>query len=178
MYTYKKHNLDLKDTTKWPEAEKLKLNERQMQAYKHSLTNRFSIIQGPPGTGKTLIGLELVTTLLKNTDEQILILCNTNHALDQFLTGILNVTDDIVRMGNQSKNELLDQFNIKQLSQNQITDKRIKTFFYKLKCEYADLMQKFEELQNQIDGTDADRNLIEKKMLDIQVRHFYLKREK
>ena len=146
-----------------------------MVAFKHALTNQFSIIQGPPGTGKTLIGLELVTALLKNTDEQILILCNTNHALDQFLSGILNYTEDIVRMGNQSKNELLDKFNIKQLTENQITDKRIKSCFYKAKCDYADYMQKFEELQGQIDAA-PDRKPIEKRMLEIQVQFVCLKK--
>lgn len=130
---------------------------------------QFSIIQGPPGTGKTLIGLEILTTLLKNTDEQILIICCTNHALDQFLAGVLNYTEDIVRMGNQSKNELLDRFNIKQLTENYVTDKRIKNCFYKAKCEYTELMQKFEELQNKMDTND-ERKVIEKKMLDIQVQ--------
>lgn len=83
-----------------------------------------------------------------NTDSQILIVSYTNHALDQFLTGLLRYTDSIVRIGNQSKNEQLDCFNIKQLCENGISDKRIKTSLFKLKVAYTEAVQEFNDLQN------------------------------
>lgn len=94
------------------------------------------------------MGLAIISTLLMNTDAQILIVSYTNHALDQFLTGILRYTESIVRIGNQSKNENLDRFNIKQLCENATTDKRVKGRLFKLKISYSDAVKEFNELQN------------------------------
>ncbi len=87
-----------------------------------------ALIQGPPGTGKTYVGIQAVKALLantsgnakgldpstkqvddvpSNTDPQIhpcvgpvLIVCFTNHALDQFLEGLLAAgLTDMVRVG-------------------------------------------------------------------------------
>lgn len=106
--------------------------------------------------------------MIRNTDEQILVICYTNHALDQFLAGVLAITEDIVRMGNQSKNELLDKFNVKQLLETVVSDKRMKNCFYKAKCEYAELMEQFEVLQGK-KGSDNDAKLVESEILTIQV---------
>ena len=160
--------LDIKNTAKWPTAEELQLNESQFGAMKRALTQKFSVIQGPPGCGKTFIGLEIVSTLLLNTDAQILIICYTNHALDQFLAGILNYTEEIVRIGNQSKNELLDRFNVKQLSDNIITDKRLKNCLYKAKCDYAELLQRFQQIQLKMKETSSDEGLLNE-FVEIQV---------
>jgi len=75
-----------------------------------------NIFAGPPGTGKTYVGLRIIQTFLKNLFDRtlqhgfmedvetcgevehilpkqlktpILVVCYTNHALDQFLEGIL-----------------------------------------------------------------------------------------
>ena len=37
------------------------------------------------GTGKTFIGALIAEMIRENTDESILCVCYTNHALDQFL---------------------------------------------------------------------------------------------
>jgi helicase required for RNAi-mediated heterochromatin assembly 1 len=52
------------------------------------LTSRLALVQGPPGTGKTFVGLKAVEILLKNLGGTIVIACQTNHALDQFLEGL------------------------------------------------------------------------------------------
>lgn len=104
---------------------KNKLNAMQQEAFTAALTRELVIIQGPPGTGKTHLGLEIVKTIyayrrtLKNDAESIsgpiFILCYTNHALDQFLEGILKFTACIVRVGGQSKCEALKPYNLKEL---------------------------------------------------------------
>ncbi|XP_077298494.1 NFX1-type zinc finger-containing protein 1-like [Arctopsyche grandis] len=102
--------VDLTMDEAWPTAETLGFDESQYNAYKMALTREFVTIQGPPGTGKTYIGLKIVETLLKNISEAekpILVMCYTNHALDQFLSGILPTTENLVRIGGQSKNEAL-----------------------------------------------------------------------
>lgn len=170
IFIYKNQPLEMKDLSKWPTATQLGLNESQLNAFKSSLTRKFSVVQGPPGCGKTFIGLEIVATLLHNTDAQILIVCYTNHALDQFLTGLMKWTNDIVRIGNQSKNELLDQFNLKQLNENNMVDnKTLRSCLYALKNEYAATIQEFTELQVQLKQHAGDKTLMDK-LLEVQAQ--------
>ncbi|CAH0548130.1 unnamed protein product [Brassicogethes aeneus] len=94
------------------------LNESQLKAFKAALKKELAIIQGPPGTGKTYVGLKIVETLLANHHawykrSPILLICYTNHALDQFLEGVVRFTHQILRIGGQSKNEALAKFNIR-----------------------------------------------------------------
>ena len=82
----------------WPDRESLGLNESQMRAFQLALTKEFALIQGPPGTGKTFVGLKIAQALLDNKslwqDEKgcspILMVSYTNHALDQFLEGLIS----------------------------------------------------------------------------------------
>ena len=84
----------------WPDKESLGLNESQMRAFKMALTKRLAVIQGPPGTGKTYVGWKIARVLLQTPslweDEKerkpILMVSHTNHALDQFLEGVLSTT--------------------------------------------------------------------------------------
>ncbi|NWH37090.1 ZNFX1 protein, partial [Chloropsis hardwickii] len=112
------------DPNQWLSMEALKLDESQMQALNLALTKELAIIQGPPGTGKTYVGLKIVQALLTNdhvwqsTHQKcpILIVCYTNHALDQFLEGILSFqTDGIVRVGGRSSSDALCRFTLKEL---------------------------------------------------------------
>lgn len=105
-------------------TENLGLDRSQHMAYIMALLREFVTIQGPPGTGKTYIGLKIATTILNNfylnqTQARhfnpILVVCYTNHALDQFLEGLLKVTKKMVRIGGQSKNETLKEFNLNNL---------------------------------------------------------------
>ncbi|KAH9515709.1 NFX1-type zinc finger-containing protein 1 [Bulinus truncatus] len=116
-------------TVKWPAAEDMCLNESQRDAAILALTKEVCVIQGPPGTGKTYVGLKVVETLLKNrsgaikgsnsTRGPILIVCYTNHALDQFLEGITKFCPrDIVRVGGGCKTDSLKQFNLNILKRN------------------------------------------------------------
>ncbi|CAH1102677.1 unnamed protein product [Psylliodes chrysocephalus] len=94
------------------------LNAGQREAFEAALTKEFVIIQGPPGTGKTFLGLKIARTLLENMKRwyrktPMLVICYTNHALDQFLEGLLPVTDELIRIGSQSKNKNIEQFNIR-----------------------------------------------------------------
>ncbi|XP_023016144.2 NFX1-type zinc finger-containing protein 1 isoform X1 [Leptinotarsa decemlineata] len=94
------------------------LNDSQESALRAALTREISIIQGPPGTGKTFLGLKIAHTLLTNhslwyNNTPLLVICFTNHALDQFLEGILKSTKKLLRIGGQSKNTTLEKFNLK-----------------------------------------------------------------
>ncbi len=98
----------------------------QAKAICTALTRNLVLIQGPPGTGKTYIGLKIVQSLLINkklwntsSKKPILLVCYTNHALDQFLEGLISIKDDlgsalqIRRVGGRSKSTIIEPYNIK-----------------------------------------------------------------
>ncbi|RWR99588.1 NFX1-type zinc finger-containing protein 1-like protein, partial [Dinothrombium tinctorium] len=111
----KLQNVVIMNERAWPSFDDLNLDESQFEALRGALTRRLAIIQGPPGTGKTFVGLRIVQTLLKNshywnqTDSPILIVCYTNHALDQFLEGMLPFCDSIIRIGGRCQSEALQE---------------------------------------------------------------------
>ncbi|KAI1124436.1 P-loop containing nucleoside triphosphate hydrolase protein, partial [Nemania abortiva] len=83
----------------------ISLDPSQIAALIHGLTYQVSLIQGPPGTGKSLVGALLTKLLLDNTEERILVLSFTNHALDQFIEDLMDIGIDdqvIVRLGSKS----------------------------------------------------------------------------
>ncbi|XP_064468066.1 NFX1-type zinc finger-containing protein 1-like [Ornithodoros turicata] len=106
------------DENQWPSLEDLQLDASQLAAVKMALLKEFSVIQGPPGTGKTYIGLKIVEVLLRNINVwrrdslPILVVCYTNHALDQFLEGILRTTRHIVRIGGRCSSSSLAPFTL------------------------------------------------------------------
>ncbi|GFH23954.1 uncharacterized protein HaLaN_21658 [Haematococcus lacustris] len=76
------------------------LDPSQAAALEHGLGQRVALIQGPPGTGKTFIGVMLSPAIVRHSQETILCVCYTNHALDQFLEALLDKgIKDIVRIG-------------------------------------------------------------------------------
>ncbi|GIY60264.1 NFX1-type zinc finger-containing protein 1 [Caerostris darwini] len=107
----------------WPTHSELNLDPSQYTALKAAVTKEFAVIQGPPGTGKTYIGLRITQLLLHNISQwqsetrpsPILVICYTNHALDQFLEGILLFTQKIVRVGGRGKNESLANYQLSNL---------------------------------------------------------------
>ncbi|GFU24715.1 NFX1-type zinc finger-containing protein 1 [Nephila pilipes] len=107
----------------WPTYSELNLDPSQYAAIKAAVTKEFAVIQGPPGTGKTFVGLRIAQLLLHNIDKwnssevksPILVICYTNHALDQFLEGLLLFTQKIVRVGGRGTNEAISKFQLNNL---------------------------------------------------------------
>ena len=130
---------DVSNIASWPCMDVVELDESQLKAVQNALTQEIAIIQGPPGTGKTYIGLKIVEILLNNRQvwnphvmqAPILVMCYTNHALDQFLEGILDCSlfqtekknVDLVRIGSRSKSEKLNEFNIRHLRRKYLSKK-------------------------------------------------------
>ncbi|KAJ5915677.1 hypothetical protein N7466_011610 [Penicillium verhagenii] len=86
-----------------------------------ALSREYALIQGPPGTGKSYLGVKLVQALLeikKNADlGPILVICYTNHALDQFLKHLLDVDiQRIIRIGGRSQATELESKNLRVVS--------------------------------------------------------------
>ncbi|XP_074753638.1 NFX1-type zinc finger-containing protein 1-like isoform X2 [Athene noctua] len=104
------------------------LDESQLAAIRLALSREFVLIQGPPGTGKTFIGLKITELLLRNQGgdacrEQppLLVVCYTNHALDQFMEGILQFQPSwVVRIGGKCRSEKVMGCSLPQLRQREL----------------------------------------------------------
>ncbi|XP_050060549.1 NFX1-type zinc finger-containing protein 1-like [Aphis gossypii] len=113
VYTINGITFDILQNDQWPSAEIFNMDINQYQAFKGALTKEFTMIQGPPGTGKTYIGLEIVKVIIENMyntkklNHPIMVVCMTNHALDQFLEGIWKITRNISRFGRGTKSDIL-----------------------------------------------------------------------
>ncbi|OKL63387.1 hypothetical protein UA08_01510 [Talaromyces atroroseus] len=100
------------------------LDDAQANALVETLQSKIGLIQGPPGTGKSYTGISLIKVLLANKTHgktrlgPIICVTYTNHALDQLLESLLQngVTEQIVRIGSQSKSELLEPFRLGEVS--------------------------------------------------------------
>ena len=114
----------------WELARNSELDSSQLNAIQTALTQEIAVIQGPPGTGKTYIGLKIVEGLLQNRhtwdphrSTPILVMCYTNHALDQFLEGIIDTECcgrrlEVIRVGGRCKNEKVDAHNLNKIRRN------------------------------------------------------------
>ena len=119
--------VNILDKESWEAARDSELDSSQLNAIQTALTQEIAVIQGPPGTGKTYIGLKIVEGLLENRhiwyprkSSPILVMCYTNHALDQFLEGIIDTKCcgrelKVIRIGGRCKNEKVEAHNIKKV---------------------------------------------------------------
>ncbi|KAI6157079.1 P-loop containing nucleoside triphosphate hydrolase protein [Pisolithus tinctorius] len=104
-----KPSMDLKPLLDTPSS--IILDPSQVFSLLAGLKQRLSLIQGPPGTGKSFIGALLAKALYKFSSQTILVVCYTNHALDQFLDDLINIgipRGEIVRFGGRAKPALED----------------------------------------------------------------------
>jgi AAA domain len=100
------------------------LDKGQCEALIAALSREFALIQGPPGTGKSHVGIQLMRTLLANKAEAslgpIIVVCCTNHALDQFLEHLLVAgCEKIIRIGGNSSSKPLEGKNLSVVSKSE-----------------------------------------------------------
>ncbi|KAH7890599.1 P-loop containing nucleoside triphosphate hydrolase protein [Phlebopus sp. FC_14] len=85
-------------------AKSVTLDSSQAKAMVEGLGQRVSLIQGPPGTGKSFIGTLIAKAIHDYTAKKILVVCYTNHALDQFLNDLIErgiPYTNLVRLGDR-----------------------------------------------------------------------------
>ncbi|EJT69065.1 hypothetical protein GGTG_13333 [Gaeumannomyces tritici R3-111a-1] len=97
------------------------LDRGQAAAFVAALTTEYALLQGPPGTGKSYLGVKLLQVLLacKHSASlgSIIVICYTNHALDQFLQHLRAVgISRIIRIGGRSQSEDLNDCNLAEVS--------------------------------------------------------------
>ena len=162
--------INILDDKKWPTYEETALNYSQLNAFKHALTKEFVVIHGPPGTGKTHLGLRIAHALLKNMPlkEPLLIVCYTNHALDQFLKGLIDLGHkNLIRLGNRCCEEL-KQFSIQNKTKRIMEAahlRRITSIYYNESNEKLNKLQQVIKLIRKIKSKPyTERLLLMKKI--------------
>jgi len=163
----------------WPSVEILPLNSSQFEALKTAVTTEFSVIQGPPGTGKTYVGAKIVRCLLENRAawdpdkvSPMLMVCYTNHALDQFLEKVLEFLpkEQIIRVGGRCRSPQLEKCNLKLFTdEHRMHERRreirdmIRSKVWKMR-DWKKLLSKadkelleFDDLENLLDSEHAEQ---------------------
>jgi hypothetical protein len=126
------------------------LDRGQCRALVAALTREYAFIQGPPGTGKSWVGLKIMRVLLdikkKSTLGPILVVCYTNHALDQFLEHLLDIgVQKIIRVGGQSKSPRLQDHNLNHLKRGET---KTRSENYQVHMAYKGLEKDEDEAQH------------------------------
>lgn len=82
----------------------------------------------------------------------MLVICYTNNALDQFLEGILQTTDKVIRLGSQSKSSKLEPYNLKNVRAKMNCKHH---GFSKSKRELEMIYKEMTELQSEIEKCET-----------------------
>lgn len=96
----------------------------------------------------------------------MLVVCYTNHALDQFLEGILPFCQSIIRIGGKSKSPLLEHFNLKNVKSCEQKEKRIPAYIFKNR---KDCRVKLDEIQSKLSELESNIDLTNKKLLNSEL---------
>ena len=145
-------------------------DDSQLSALQMALSQEISVIQGPPGTGKTYIGLKIVEALLQNrslwdqrSNSPILVVCYTNHALDQFLEGVLDLRfgkeekPRVVRVGGRCKNEKVGDCVMAKLVSKLKSDHAVPSSIYrKIKSFRSDMKSQQAQIESALAAIDAN----------------------
>lgn len=137
----------------------------------------------PPGTGKTFIGVKIMQLLLHNSHlwsnsrstrrSPILMICYTNHALDQFLELCVeecNLNSGVVRVGGRCKNKSLEGFFLRKIKENIRQERSIeKSIFYQMKEE----QRRLSEIQTKLNKIISTTKLSEEGILKLSVLSKY-----
>jgi hypothetical protein len=100
--------------------ERAGLDEGQATAFFEALNRDFSLIQGPPGCGKSFLGVKLAQIITKSRERDdsrpTILVCQTNHAVDDFLEGIVRAGyNRVVRLGPRSTASWIKPYTLHEL---------------------------------------------------------------
>ncbi|KAI0545589.1 P-loop containing nucleoside triphosphate hydrolase protein [Xylaria curta] len=92
------------------------LDNSQLSAVHRILTKELAIIQGPPGTGKTFTSVQALQILLDSQQKRgshvIIVAAQTNHAVDQILSQLIDLGFNTVRLGGRTQNEEIKRYSM------------------------------------------------------------------
>ncbi|KAL0228513.1 hypothetical protein RCL1_004656 [Eukaryota sp. TZLM3-RCL] len=108
------------------------LDPAQLKSMIHCLQHNLCITNGPPGTGKSFLGIYLIKLLLSqrfiSNSLPILLICYTNHALDQLLEMLIENQivgiNDVVKVGTRSESPVVEQILTSKIQNNRVSAAR------------------------------------------------------
>ena len=178
------------DVSSWPPHEHTGLDPSQLSAFRAALTQEVSVIQGPPGTGKTFIGLKVVEALVANKERMrssnfpILVLCYTNHALDQFLEGILSIKTqgskelNIIRIGGRCKTKSLESCVLKskidEIRSQRLLPHNLASWSAKLRGQIRGLQETIDFALKSVEVTESGDKVFKLHVLEDYILHRHL----
>ena len=81
-----------------------RLNAEQNKAVNKIIAaNELAIVHGPPGTGKTTTLVQAIKTLIKNNNQQILVVAPSNTAVDLLTEKLADEGLNVLRVGNPAR---------------------------------------------------------------------------
>lgn len=160
------------------------LDDKQALALVRGLSTELALIQGPPGTGKSYVGIAMIKVLLDSTSRArkarrqkpdigpIICVCYTNHALDQLLEELHSggVTQ-IIRIGSQSKSDVLKPLNLREVSGQMDKTKQEKEWEWSLRQTMEKTTEEITTAINLL-RTSSSQASIEEFLGDYQPRHY------
>lgn len=158
----KKVELDV--TSKWVGEKDTYLDPTQSKAIQHILNSEVSLVKGPPGTGKTFLGIRAVKLIekhLRKSERQIVVICYTNHALDQFLEGISDTIKDFIRIGGRSKSDN----NL--IKENNLTTKLKKISYKGKNSDFGKLFRNMKENEQSLKSNWKKLEMIQKNDIEV-----------
>ncbi|KAI9880244.1 MAG: hypothetical protein M1830_004588 [Pleopsidium flavum] len=140
------------------------LDLAQCNALVSALTKSLALIQGPPGTGKSYVAVQLVNVLLAHREKAdmgpIICVCYTNHALDQFLEHLLaDGAQQVIRIGSQSKSEILKPLNLRLVAQEMEKTKLEKSEAYRYYKSLDEHVEEVVSLLSELKYADSAKTL-------------------
>ncbi|RYO95128.1 hypothetical protein DL766_006341 [Monosporascus sp. MC13-8B] len=153
----------------------VRMDSSQLESLLGALQQRLSVIQGPPGTGKSFTGAHIVECLCSNSEQRVMVIAYTNHALDQFLEELMDAgipQGTMIRLGSKCTERTASllmprHFNGKLVSGSMAQIAKIKEEQSELREE---LNSAFEEYFNFTPSFQSIREYLEFSQDD---RHFY-----
>uniref|UniRef100_A0A7S0ZDW8 DNA2/NAM7 helicase-like C-terminal domain-containing protein n=1 Tax=Timspurckia oligopyrenoides TaxID=708627 RepID=A0A7S0ZDW8_9RHOD len=144
----------------------------QKDAMRLALSNRVSLTQGCPGTGKTFLGVRLVDVVLRCTTERILVLTYTNHALDDFLSGLIEQgITSIVRIGGNCS-ELLKEYQLEEQMKSSGLSSMNRRVMKEIRNSKQILESELERIQQELQEHDLREWEFAKKFFDQHQRRY------
>uniref|UniRef100_A0A1I7YLX0 AAA_11 domain-containing protein n=1 Tax=Steinernema glaseri TaxID=37863 RepID=A0A1I7YLX0_9BILA len=179
--------IDVRKAHKELTPDEVHLDDSQHKALVMAFQQELAVIQGPPGTGKTYLGHQISRVLLDNEKlwnrdrkHPMLVVCYTNHALDQFLNGILDfmLNDDepkekqqadMIRVGSQCKDQRLEKYNLKEIRKRQWVPPNLARLCWKAYEERQGVINRITSLSRSL--KNLLENLADFASLDIELLH-------
>ncbi len=133
----------------------VELDQYQVEAMSSMLSQNLTLVHGAPGTGKTFLAVTLIRVLLeevsisrssKTVPIPIMVVCDSNRVLDEYILRLSQYTEKIVRIGGKTAYPTISRFNLREAYRADVYNFDVDS----LKCEVVRLRGELNDLGRRI----------------------------